>query len=111
MEAHPVNLWQTESNVREGISVTSPTNVEERYAVAGLCMVRLSLKIPAVIDDMDNTTQDGYAAHPDRLYIVDRDGRIAYKSKPGPFGFKASEMAEALKQLLAVAPAQAGLAK
>jgi type I thyroxine 5'-deiodinase len=105
MEAHPINLWQSESNEKEGISVTSPTNVEERIAVAGLCMTKLSIKIPAVIDDMDNTTQGGYAAHPDRLYVIDRDGRIAYKSQPGPFGFKAPEMAEALKQLLPTSPA------
>lgn len=100
MEAHPIDLWQSENNVKENISITSPKNVEERYAVAGLCMMKLSIKIPAVVDDMDNTTQDGYAAHPDRLYVIDQDGHIAYKSKPGPFGFKAAEMAEALKRLL-----------
>jgi hypothetical protein len=29
--------------------------------------------------------------------VIDRNGRIAYKSKPGPFGFKPSEMEAALR--------------
>ncbi len=37
---------------------------------------------------------------PDRLYVVGLDGRIAYKSRPGLFGFKPDEVRGSLKQLL-----------
>jgi hypothetical protein len=37
---------------------------------------------------------------PDRLYVIARDGRIAYKSDPGPFGFKPADMERALLDVL-----------
>ena len=43
--------------------------------------------MPALVDGFDNATDTAYSGWPDRLYVVDRDGRIAYKSAPGPFGF------------------------
>jgi len=37
--------------------------------------------------------------------LIDSQGRVAYKSKPGPFGFKPEELAIALSQ---VVPASIG---
>jgi hypothetical protein len=37
---------------------------------------------------------------PDRLYVIDRNGRVAYKSGRGPRGFKPQEMQQALMLLL-----------
>ena len=37
---------------------------------------------------------------PDRLYVVDSRGRIAYKGGRGPFGYKPSELEQALLMLL-----------
>jgi hypothetical protein len=37
---------------------------------------------------------------PARLYIIDRQGKIAYKSGRGPFGFKADEMEQSLLMLM-----------
>jgi hypothetical protein len=37
---------------------------------------------------------------PDRLYVIDRNGRAAYKSGRGPRGFKPQEMQQALMLLL-----------
>jgi hypothetical protein len=36
---------------------------------------------------------------PDRLYIIDAAGRVAYKGGRGPFGFKPGEMEQALLML------------
>jgi hypothetical protein len=102
LEAHPIDAWQTEANQKEKISVASPRTLTERCAVEGTCATKLALRIPAVIDDLDNTTEAAYTAWPDRLYVIDRDGRVAYKSKPGPFGFKPADMEVALKHLLPV---------
>jgi len=99
-EAHPVDGWQDEDNEKDKIAVASERTVSERCAVAGACLTKLSLKIPAVIDDPQNTTETAYTAWPDRLYVIDRDGRVAYKSKPGPYGFKPENVAATLKRIL-----------
>ncbi len=50
---------------------------------------------------MDNTTDLAYSALPDRLYLVGTDGRIAYKSAPGPMGFRPDELEAAITEYLA----------
>ena len=37
---------------------------------------------------------------PDRMYVIDSAGRVAYKGGRGPFGFKPGEMEQALVMLL-----------
>jgi type I thyroxine 5'-deiodinase len=100
MEAHPVDAWQSDDNLKEKISVGSPKTLEERCAVAATCLTKLTLKIPPLVDDLANSTEIAYTAWPDRIYVLDREGSVAYKSYPGPFGFKPAEMAETLKRLL-----------
>jgi type I thyroxine 5'-deiodinase len=87
--------------------VASPTTLVERCAVADACAAKLALRLPAVIDDLKNSTESAYTAWPDRLYVIDREGRVAYKSKPGPFGFKPVEVEQALKGLLPAPAASA----
>ena len=100
MEAHPVDAWQDEDNVKDKISVSSPKTLGERCSLAETCLTKLTLKIPPLIDDLANSTEIAYTAWPDRIYVLDRDGNIAYKSAPGPFGFKPAEMAETLRRML-----------
>ena len=69
--------------------------------MANTCVLILDLSIPAIIDDMDDTVRAAYRGMPDRLYIVDKEGKIAYRGGKGPYGFKPLEMEEALKSLLA----------
>jgi hypothetical protein len=33
-----------------------------------------------------------YSSWPDRLYVVDQDGKVAYKGGPGPQGFDSTEL-------------------
>jgi type I thyroxine 5'-deiodinase len=80
--------------------VASPASFEARCAVADKCVTRLSIKIPALIDDLANSTEAAYTAWPDRLYVIDFDRRVVYKSRPGPFGFHPEEVAQTLKRLL-----------
>ncbi len=58
------------------------------------------MSIPMLIDDIDNTAETAYTAWPDRLYVVDKSGRIAYKGGRGPFGFKPRAMEKALLRIL-----------
>jgi len=66
-----------------------------------MCVVKLGIKIPAVVDSFDNATERAYTAWPDRLYLIDRDGRVAYKSAPGPFGFHSKELELAIQKMAA----------
>ena len=67
--------------------VEDPVSLEERQGVAKVCMAKLELEpIPALVDDLDDTAGLAYSAHPDRLYLIARDGTIAYRGGPGPFG-------------------------
>ena len=87
------------SNVREGVVFSSPRDFEERASVAGTCVRKLGIKFPAVVDDFDNSTEKAYTGWPDRIYLIDAMGRVAYKSRPGPFGFKPDELTRALAEL------------
>ena len=95
-EAHPSDLWQTESNIRDQILFASPKSEEERAFVAGACVRKLGIKLPAVLDEFGNSTEKTYTGWPDRLYLIDTQGKIAYKSKAGPFGFVPADLEAAL---------------
>jgi type I thyroxine 5'-deiodinase len=98
-EAHPSDVWQMESNVKEKLVFASPKSEEERAFVAGACVRKLGIKFPAVLDEFGNSTEQAYTGWPDRIYLIDGQGKVAYKSKPGPFGFKPDLLAAALARV------------
>ena len=100
-EAHPSDVWQMQSNIKEQVVFASPRSEDERASVAGSCVRKLGIEIPAVLDEFGNSTESAYTAWPDRMYLIDAGGRVAYKSKPGPFGFKTEELEAALKKVVA----------
>ena len=95
-EAHPTDLWQLSSNVRDGVLFASPRNDDEREQTANMCVTKLGIKIPALVDGIDNKAERAYTGWPDRLYIIGTDGRVRFKSDPGPFGFKTKDLEQAL---------------
>ncbi len=99
-EAHPTDRWRAPGNDRVGISFTQPRSKDERHSVAAKCCSTLQMTMPMVIDEMHDTVGHLYSGMPDRLYIIDRDGRVAYKGGRGPFGFKTGEMEQSLLMLL-----------
>lgn len=104
LEAHPLDAWQDEDNQKDKIAITSAKTEAERCATAETCVTKLSIEIPPLVDDLSNSTETAYTGWPDRLYVIGSDGRVAYKSLPGPYGFKPAEVEAALKQLLPSAP-------
>jgi hypothetical protein len=74
-EAHPSDSWQLPVNLKDEVVYASPADVNERENLANVCVVKLGIDI-------------------------DRDGRVAYKSAPGPFGFKPAEMEQAIAGVL-----------
>jgi hypothetical protein len=99
LEAHPSDVWQMESNVKDKVVFASPKDFDERSLVAGACVRKLGIKFPALIDGFENSTEKAYTGWPDRIYLIDAKGRVAYKSRPGPFGFKPQELRSALEHL------------
>ena len=86
-EAHPHDGDQVPKNLQEGILIDQPTSVDARAEAAGLMQARYAFGFPVVIDDLDNTTEDKYVAEPNRLYLIDEDGVVRFKTGLGPAYF------------------------
>ena len=89
-----------QSNVKDKVVFASPKSEDERAVVAGACVRKLGIKIPAVLDEFGDSTEHAYTGWPDRMYLIDATGRVAYKSKPGPFGFKSEELKAAISRVV-----------
>jgi type I thyroxine 5'-deiodinase len=109
-EAHPIDAWQLADNLKDDVLVARTKTAGERYQVAGLCVTKLGIELPALVDEPDNRVERAYTGWPDRLYVIDRNGRIAHKSAAGPFGFKPADVEATLKRILG-ADAQADPSK
>ena len=83
----------------------SPRTDQERAEIAATCVLRLAIKIPSLLDGIENRVERAYTGWPDRLYIIGTDRRVHFKSAPGPFGFSTRELEESLNGL--VPPSQA----
>ncbi len=99
-EAHPTDGWVAESNERAGISLRQPSTYQERAGVAQRCSRLLGLGMPMLVDTLDDKVGIPYSGMPSRLYLLDRQGKVAYKSGRGPFGFKPAELEQSLILLL-----------
>lgn len=99
-EAHPTDLWQLPSNAREGVLFASPRSDEERTSTASACVRKLGIEIPAVLDPIANETERAYTGWPDRLFVIERGGRIAFRSEPGPYGFSTTQLEAALTKVI-----------
>jgi hypothetical protein len=100
-EAHPEDGWVLEENRVDEIAVVDPSSARERVQVAEACATRLAVRMPILLDALDNEVARQYGGWPDRLYLIGRDGDIAYQGGEGPFGFRAEELDAALAAELA----------
>ena len=103
-EAHPTDGWKMESNTRAGVAVAQPKSFEERAGVAEQFCTRLKPSMPVVIDEVSDAVGHAYSGMPARLYLIDAQGKVAYKSGRGPFGFKPPELEQALVMALLETP-------
>jgi iodothyronine deiodinase-like protein len=86
-------------NEKEHVVFKNPQQYDERTNLAGTCSTNLGIEFPALVDTMDNSTETAYTSWPDRIYVIDARGRIAFKTDPGPFGFKTQLLADVLPRL------------
>ena len=100
-EAHPEDGWVLSDNRRQGITLDDPADDDVRAEVAATCAVQLRTWLPVAVDGVDDAVALAYGGWPDRLYLVGRDGRIAYQGGEGPFGFRPDELGAAVDAELA----------
>ncbi len=58
------------------------------------------MKMPVLVDELDDRVGNAYSGMPDRLYVIDRAGKVAYKGGRGPFGYQPGELEQSLVMLL-----------
>src|SRR5262245_35332426 len=98
-EAHPTDGWCRRKDAINS-KIVQPRTYGERAEVAQSCCSALKLSMPMVVDSMDDRVGHAYSGMPDRLYLINKWGKVAYKGGRGPFGFKPAEMEQALILLL-----------
>ncbi len=98
-EAHPTDGWDVGSQYR----IRDPVTMTERRKAANDCETALQYGIKTYVDEIDDPVMMAYAAWPERLYLVDTEGYIAYAGGPGPWGFNPSELKVAIEEMLKVA--------
>ncbi|PYT81095.1 MAG: hypothetical protein DMG40_10425 [Acidobacteria bacterium] len=91
-EAHPTDEWQMKSNVKDDVCYAQPKTLEQRVAIAKDFTSRYKFPLPFGIDDMSNAADSVYSAWPERLYIIDETGHLAYRGGMGPFHYKPAEV-------------------
>lgn len=101
-EAHPEDGWVLNVNRDLDIRVDDPSSDGERHEVAAACALHMKIRMPVVIDPIDDRVARAYGALPDRLYLIGKGGRIAYQSDPGPWGFRPPELESAIELGLAI---------
>lgn len=86
--------------MRDKILIKDPKTLEKRREVARELASQFKVSLPIFVDALDDRVERAYTGWPDRLYVIDTRGRIAYKGGPGPRGFRVSEIPPVLDRLL-----------
>ena len=77
---------------KDDVCYAQPKTLDQRVAIANDFTKRYKYSVPFGIDEMSNAANDAYAAWPERLYILDEHGRVAYKGGNGPFKYDPKEV-------------------
>lgn len=105
-EAHPANAEQTADDagwkVIEGKVFHQPKTFEERRELAETACTFWELPIPTLVDQMEPSIGALYRAWPNRVYLLDTDGKIVYRGVKGPRGVNVHETELELRKLLGI---------
>ncbi len=104
-EAHALDGASPKGGADGSPIVEEPTTLAERREIAQRCDIALGLApMKVLIDDMKDTAGSAYSGHPDRLYLVGKEGRISYAGDRGPRGFNPNELEDAIRSELKMPP-------
>lgn len=79
LEAHAQDEWPIGLDFS---CVMQHKTTEERIAAAQMLKTKFGLDIPVYVDTLSNAFNSHYAAWPERFYVIDTDGDIAYIAHP-----------------------------
>lgn len=88
-------------NEQDAVLFRQPQSMDERVEVGEACMLKMALEMPAAVDEMDDAVGIAYGAMPERLYLIGKDGHVAYKGGMGPMFFRPKEWEEAIEAYVA----------
>jgi hypothetical protein len=88
-----------DSNIESEVVFDQPQTFEARVDLARTFVDRMNVETETLVDDIRNTAMACYAAWPERIYVIARDGRIAYKGGMGPFKFEPEDLREFLETM------------
>lgn len=85
-EAHAADgSWPNRFSIDREIN--EPTTHGNRCQLADAMLEEFGIEIPCLVDGMDDDVGKIYAAHPDRAFLIRKDGLIAIAGRRGPRGF------------------------
>jgi hypothetical protein len=67
--------------------LTDPKTLKERRNIAQKFAADLKTSVPILVDTLDDEAARKYGGWPDRLFVIDAEGKIALSGGPGPGGF------------------------
>lgn len=104
-EAHADGSWQSTVNEREGIALKKAATTGEKQQYATSCARKLKIDYPMAVDGMDRKVETAYKAWPSAVYLIGRDGRIAWSSRLGELDFHPADMQSAIGRIMLKASA------
>jgi thiol-disulfide isomerase/thioredoxin len=100
-EGGPEAGWQSTINIKEGVSLALARTLAEKKEHADICLRKLDLPFPALIDGMDGAAETAYQAWPSRLYLIGAEGKVAFQTRLGELDFKPADLEAAIRAILA----------
>jgi hypothetical protein len=97
-EAHSTQDWASTQNAREGITLQPASNMDERGVHATMCVRKLHIEFPTLLDTMNGEAEKAYAAWPSRAYLLDTHGRIIFSTGLSEQDFKPDQLEAALRK-------------
>ncbi|MGJ8726608.1 MAG: deiodinase-like protein [Roseibacillus sp.] len=83
------------------VEIALHKTIEDRQVAAKGCSAESPLKVPVLIDDIEDTVSKAYSALPERFFILGTDGKVAYSGKRGPHGVDIDALEKRLVELIA----------
>ncbi len=98
-EAHSTQDWASTQNEREGVTLTPATTMDERNDHATMCIRRLHIEFPTLLDTMNGGAEKAYSAWPSKAYLLDTRGRVLFSTGLSEQDFKPEQLEAALRKL------------
>lgn len=81
------------------VKIDTHKTIEDRKTAAKACAASSVLKVPVLLDDMNDSATTAYSAMPERFFILNADGKVAYAGGRGPRGVDVDAFEKSLKVL------------